>query len=65
MGVEHRAFEVVAVGSTDAQEQARTLARAEGLRVRTVARVDQLERHVRDNRREALRWRVTLAVVPR
>lgn len=60
--VEHRAYDVRAMGSTAATQLAKDLARDEGLRVRTVARVDQLERHERDNRREVLAWRVTLAV---
>jgi hypothetical protein len=61
--IEHRSFDVRAMGSTDAKDQAKDAARAQGLKVRTLVRVDQLERHVRDNRREVLSWRVTLAVV--
>lgn len=55
-------FEIYAVGSTEARELAREKAREQGLRIRTLSRVDQLEPHRRDNRKERLLWRVTFAV---
>ena len=54
---------VHAIGSTDAQERAKALARLKGYRVLTVARVSLVLGQVYvDDRREALAWEVTFAV---
>lgn len=59
----HVVFAVTAVGSTDAVEKAKVLARERGYRVRTVARVDLVEGQAyTDPRTERLTWLVELAV---
>lgn len=63
MSASHRTFAVRAMGSTDAVASALAEARAQGFRIRTLARVHQVEPHVRDNRREVLAWEVTVVVV--
>lgn len=60
---EIRAFVVKARGRSEAIEMARDLASQAGLRVgSSVWKVEQLEPHVRDNRKELLRWRVELPI---
>lgn len=40
---DRRTYRVTAIGSTDAQDKAKAVCRAEGYRIRTTCRVDEVE----------------------
>ena len=59
----HIVIPVTAIGSTDASDRAKAVARERGYRVRTVARIELVEGQAyRDARTERLTWLVELAV---